>query len=183
MSQGFNISRLRVRVPEGKEENLKVSGRLLYVEEANQGFRITTDSGDRAYMKAGRKIALGETTNNVRVINDGAGDLVCTLAYGYGDIKDSAVTGEISIKAAAYLNPLTPVTLLDGASYTIPGNSNRRKLTLFCDQDNIGQAWLSDTAGSGVPLVAGAIREIEITGALTITASGGAVTVYADEVV
>lgn len=183
MNQGFNISRAQVRVLAGQEENLKVSGRLFYVEDANQEFRVETDSGDRAVMKAGRKLALTETTNNLRVVNIGAGDLICTLVYGYGDIEDSAVTGEIALKAAVYLNPLAPVTLADGASAIIPGNSNRRRLTLFCDQDNVGLLWLSGAANNGIPLVPGAIRDIEISGALTITASGGAVTVYTDEVI
>ncbi|WP_211831158.1 hypothetical protein [Kistimonas asteriae] len=184
MSQGFNISRLLVRVPEGQEENLKVSGRLLYVEDANQGFRITTDSGDRAHMIAGRKIELGETTNNIRVTNDGVGDLVCTLAYGYGDIQDSAVTGSVSIKNAKQLNPMAPVTLADGEVYTIPANDTRQKLTLYAAVDNGGVVWLAGEKGKGLPLLGGHAHDLtEFSGAVSVCADGtGTQTLYLMEV-
>lgn len=182
--QGFNISSLNVRVREGEEENLKISARLVYVQSANMQFRITTDAGSRSDMIAGRKLRLGEQTKNLRIINTGSGDLVATLVYGEGDIEDSAVTGEVSIKNAQSLNPIAPASLTDGQVFTIPANNARQKLTLYADSANSGKVWLAGAKNLGLPLLGGHAHDItEFSGAVQLCGDGsGTQVVYLMEV-
>ncbi|WP_419536202.1 hypothetical protein [Endozoicomonas sp.] len=184
IQQGFNISSLNVRVKPGEEENLKISARLVYVQSANMGFRIATDAGSRSDMIAGRKLQLGDSTANLRVINTGTGDLVATLVYGWGDIEDSAVTGEIAIKNASSLNPIAPVALSDAQVHTIAANNARQKLTLYADAANTGKIWLAGAKNLGLPLMAGHAHDItEFSGAVQLCGDGaGTQTVYLMEV-
>jgi len=184
MTNGFNINRMRVVVKEGKAENLAISGRLIYCEEANKDFKIETDEGSRAVMSAGRKIRLTEPSKNLNIVNTGTGDLVCVITYGHGDVEDSAVTGELAIKPAQTINPLPPVVLTNGQVYTIPDNDTRKSLTLYADAENQGRVWLAGEKGKGIPLSAGHAHEINyFAGEVKLCGDGtGSQTVYLMEV-
>ncbi|AMO56629.1 hypothetical protein GZ77_03515 [Endozoicomonas montiporae] len=186
IQQGFNIRSLSVRVAEGQEVNLAISGNFFFAESANKRFRIETDSGNSADMSAGRKIELQTQQSNLRIINSlGSGELVASLIYGYGDVSDSAVYGEISIKNAQSVNPMAPVTLSDGEIFTIAANSTRQKLTLYADAGNTGRVWLAGEKNKGLPLYGGHAHDFtEFSGELQLCGDGsGTQTVYLMEVV
>lgn len=182
MANELNIQNITARVPAGQQLLLNIVGNFLRCETANFAFKVEAN-GSNFVLKTGRWVRLPESQNQYIIVNDTGSDLTAVLAYGFGEIQDSAVTGDVVVNSATQYSALATVGLLAGVGAPLAAtNVDRAELMLCADIANPGPVFLSGTVGQGVPLYPGVMLTLTCTDAIT-GISAGAATVYVAEVV
>jgi hypothetical protein len=152
------------------------------VEPTNAKVRIKSDNAGSVdlELEQGQSAKL-ERFNSLRVLNETNADQTVVLAIGMGKLDDARTRGEVSLTANQSAVGLPKLTV-SGANM-IAANAERARLDLYASESNTAPIFIGSNDGSrGIPLLAGGVYQIAVTGDLDVWASGSQ-ELYAIEII
>lgn len=161
------------------------TGDTLYLAPGSAAIIAETSNGDRVDLVAGRAAKFPNPYTWVNFINPGGAQIQVTVFYGFGDITDSNITGNVGINGGAGgIQDTVDVPLNNGATTPVlPVNANRRTAIIT----NIGTANIrvggtGVAANKGTLLQPGQSLSLDTQGAINAWATAAGQSVSVSEV-
>lgn len=169
----------------GKQDQLSAQGDYVYLKSAVSKITVITESGNEVRLQQGQGVRFVHEFKTLHVRNEYGLSQNFTLIVGSGDFQNNALVGEVGAVPVAGSGLVgLPLLIIDTTAQQVSGNSARRQLVIRAAAKNAGAIWIGASAANvGLPLTAGDVAEIDITGNLPLIGTNAGDLLYLAEVI